>query len=151
MKFWLAVSTAVNCDILTQMGRPFYALSGAGTRYAHSAQPGDKCVLYRAKGGQGGSGFIGVYEVADTAVDEPIRFPGSLRAFGTRLPWRPLITCEENPVNINPLVADLAFIANKHNYGMSLRTNLQRLSEQDFALISGRIKENAAKVSTGAR
>lgn len=140
MRFWLAVANDFNCQVLSNMGHPFYALSGCGSKLANHLEVGDLLILYRANRD---SGFIGMFEATGNAVNSAVRLQGSARPFDVKIPWRPVTLCESIPVSVRPLVEQLGFIKNKKNYGMSFRSNLRQISEQDLRLIGALVRKNA--------
>jgi predicted RNA-binding protein len=140
VRFWLAVASDLNCKRLSEMGHPFYALSGPGYRLSMGIERGDLLLLYRAKRN---SGFVGTFEATGNAIEETVYLPGVLRSFRVKIPWKPQALCENLPVRLPPLVRQLSFIANKDNYGMSLRSNLRELSKHDFRLIESAVQSNA--------
>lgn len=129
------------------MGHPFYALSGAGSKLAEAIQIGDWIILYRAARD---AGFVGIFEATNTAINGSVRLQGQIRPFAVKIPWRALALCESSPVRMTPLIERLEFITNKSNFGMSLRTNLRSLSNSDFCLIAGAIRENSTAIDAVA-
>jgi hypothetical protein len=135
--YWLAIAGDTNCEILARMGYPYYALSRMGTSFARAMKVGERCILYRARAGKG---FIGIFEITGLAVDIPTRVGG--RVFATKVPWRPLILCENRPAELVKLAPMLSFVVKKRYPGAYFQTNLRRLSAADFALIEAALKAN---------
>jgi hypothetical protein len=133
---WLMVIGDTNAEILAKLDRPFFALSRSAV--AQSIKPGDKCVLYR---GRNAAGFIGIYEVTAPVSNVPTRV--GVRTFGTKIAWRSLLLCEDNPVLLTPLVPQLSFIQNKQQYGAYFQTSLRRLDATDFLLIEKAVRAHA--------
>lgn len=142
-QYWLAIASDENCRQLADMGHSFYASSRGSGNLTRSMSLGDRCILYRAGGGRG---FIGVFEVTGPATDEPVRV-GS-RTYPIRISWKPLLLCEESPVQVQDLVAHLSFITNKKRYGTHFQTNIRRLHESDFSQISQAISKRSESVTS---
>ena len=87
---------------------------------ARATRVGERCVLYRARTRRG---FVGVFEITGSAVNEPTRV-GS-KVFATKVPWRPLLLSEDHPVELAKLAPMLSFIVNKRQPGAYLQTNFK--------------------------
>jgi predicted RNA-binding protein len=122
------------------MGYPFYALNRLGTRLAKEIAVGDSCALYRARSGRG---FIGLFEVTQRAIDTPTKVGG--RTYATRISWKPILLCEDAPVDLQSLILELSFIKNKTQFGAYFQANLKRLSRNDFEVIERAVQRNARK------
>jgi hypothetical protein len=126
--YWLMVVGDTNCELLAKLGRPFYAVNNA--RVARGVQVGDRCVLYRARTGKG---LVGIYEVTAEVTNTPTRV--GVHTYSTKIPWKPLLVCEEDAVPLTEVAAYLKFIKNKKSCGTYFQTILRRLTHDDFSVI----------------
>ena len=134
VKYWLAVATEDNCSALAQIGYPFYALN-----WVPKVLCGDRCIFYRSGNRRG---FIGAFEFVSGDLKDPIRL-GDHRVFVTRLPLKPLVISDQDPVEIAPLIDKLEFITAKANYSMSLRNSFRSIPEADYLLVVREIKRRS--------
>lgn len=126
--YWLMIASDVNCDILSCLGRPFYALNRSAL--VRSIRVGDRCALYRARRRMG---FIGIYEVDGPVTDSPVKVGANV--YSTRVPWKALYVAEAAPARVQSLIEELGFIRNKQKFGSYFQTNLRRLAIDDFVAI----------------
>lgn len=134
--YWIMVASDVNCAILAEMGFPYYAMKmgGNSARIARS----DRCALYRVNKGRG---FIGIFEALEPAKQTPTRV--GIRTFPMRLPWRPIITCESNPVDLKSIVERLTFIKDPRHAGAYFQRSILRISAPDFSAIEESVKAHS--------
>ena len=127
---WLAVASETNCEVLSQLGYPYFALSGNGIHLAARIMKGDHCALYRARRNRG---FVGIFEVTGAAERAPTRI--GVRLFPIRVPWKIVALSEANALSLAPLVPRLTFIGNKTRPGTYLQSSFRAIPKEDFETI----------------
>lgn len=127
------------------------AFTASGGRRLSSLGPGDRAVLYVARGAfhnptRDRSRLAGLVEVTGIPVtDAPVVIAG--RRYPVTVAIRPLVVLPERAgPPVADLVADLKLVCRPEAWGMYFRTSPIRVSDGDFTVLEAAVRRAAAQV-----
>ncbi len=127
------------------------AWSAASAKRASQIRPGDRLVLYVARGAfhnptRDESRLLGLATVTSPVepLPRPLELAGRTFVVGCSLDLE-VVLPERGGVPVHPLVPRLSFIKRKEAWGQSLRSGLVPLPERDAAILTRAIRQAAAR------
>jgi hypothetical protein len=134
-KFWLIVASKNHVERGVQGG--FMQAGHGKSAPLKRMKPGDWVVYYSPKLELGGDGKCQAFTAIGKVADGPIYECDMGNGFIPSRRDAESYACELTP--IQPLIADLAFIQDKKNWGYVFRYGCFEIPESDFDLIASRM------------
>jgi hypothetical protein len=137
------------------LARSRMAWTEASARRAERIRPGDRLVLYVARGAfhnptRDESQLVGLAEVVGPVrrFPRPVRIAGRSFVCGCDLRLE-VVLPERRGVPVRPLVPRLSFVRREEVWGQYFRSGLVRVPPKDLQVLAEAVRQAAARVPSG--